>query len=754
MSAQEWKERLAGSMPPDLAEEIDLFEGQVALRRQGKMEDRVFAETRLRRGAYGQRYDNGQRHDGAVTRTLSYPNPELTKGPETLWDAPGMLRIKIPYGGVTPDQLDLMADLAEEYSDEILHVTTRQDIQLHYIHIDETPTIMRRLAAVDITTREACGNSVRNITACPIAGVCTTETFDVTPYADAITRFLLGHPDCQDFGRKFKPAFSGCAGEACGLVRMHDFGGIAKTRVVDGVEQRGFEVYVGGGLGTSPYQAKLLSDFVPVDELLATVQAIARVFARLGEKQNRNRARIKFLVAKLGIEEFARLVEDERSVLPHDDRWTSYLPDIARFDEAPIKPAAPLEVEGSAEFRRWASTNVYHQRQEGYATATVALPLGDLSSRQTRQLSDIARRFVGDTVRFTVEQNIVLRWVSHADLPALHEALVAVGLGEPGAGTILDITACPGTDTCKLGISSSRGLAGELRERLAATAFELDEAVRGLRIKVSGCFNSCGQHHVADIGFFGNSRKIGGHAVPHFQVVLGGKWQDNAGAFGLAIGSIPSKRIPDVVDRITTRFVQDREAGESFQDFTARIGKKALAEMLAELKPVPAYDEDATFYSDWGDPREFTMGDLGIGECAGEVISRTDLGLSVAESLSFESQLALEDGDLVRADERAYQAMIAAARGVVALDLFIPPIPDDDVVREFRERFFDTKVFFDRFAHGKFARPLFSRHDDGPVTGVDAVRELVEEAQLFIDASYACQIRVLEARAQAQAVPA
>ena len=754
MSAQEWKERLAGSMPPDLAEEIDLFEGQVALRRQGKMEDRVFAETRLRRGAYGQRYDNGQRHDGAVTRTLSYPNPELTKGPETLWDAPGMLRIKIPYGGVTPDQLDLMADLAEEYSDEILHVTTRQDIQLHYIHIDETPTIMRRLAAVDITTREACGNSVRNITACPIAGVCTTETFDVTPYADAITRFLLGHPDCQDFGRKFKPAFSGCAGEACGLVRMHDFGGIAKTRVVDGVEQRGFEVYVGGGLGTSPYQAKLLSDFVPVDELLATVQAIARVFARLGEKQNRNRARIKFLVAKLGIEEFARLVEDERSVLPHDDRWTSYLPDIARFDEAPIKPAAPLEVEGSAEFRRWASTNVYHQRQEGYATATVALPLGDLSSRQTRQLSDIARRFVGDTVRFTVEQNIVLRWVSHADLPALHEALVAVGLGEPGAGTILDITACPGTDTCKLGISSSRGLAGELRERLSATAFELDEAVRGLRIKVSGCFNSCGQHHVADIGFFGNSRKIGGHAVPHFQVVLGGKWQDNAGAFGLAIGSIPSKRIPDVVDRITTRFVQDREAGESFQDFTARIGKKALAEMLAELKPVPAYDEDATFYSDWGDPREFTMGDLGIGECAGEVISRTDLGLSVAESLSFESQLALEDGDLVRADERAYQAMIAAARGVVALDLFIPPIPDDDVVREFRERFFDTRVFFDRFAHGKFARPLFSRHDDGPVTGVDAVRELVEEAQLFIDASYACQIRVLEARAQAQAVPA
>jgi sulfite reductase (ferredoxin) len=754
MSAQEWKERLAGQMPADLADEIDLFEGQVELRKQGKMEDRVFAETRLRRGAYGQRYDNGQRHDGEAARTLAYPNPEMTKGPETLWDAPGMLRIKIPWGGVTPDQLDLMADLAEEYSDEILHVTTRQDIQLHFIHIDDTPTIMRRLAAVGITTREACGNSVRNITACPIAGVCRTEVFDVTAYADAITKFLLGHPDCQDFGRKFKPAFSGCAGEACGLVRMHDFGGIAKTRVVDGVEQRGFEVYVGGGLGTSPYQAKLLSAFMPVEELLPTVQAIARVFARLGEKQNRNRARIKFLVAKLGIEEFARLVEEERAILPHDDRWTSYLPDVGRFDEVPLKTAAPLEVEGSDEFRRWAHTNVYQQSQDGYSTATVALPLGDISSWQTRQLSDIARTFVGESVRFTVEQNIVLRWVSNRDLPALYEALVAVGLGEPGAGTILDITSCPGTDTCKLGISSSRGLAAELRERLAVTAYELDEAVRGLRIKVSGCFNSCGQHHVADIGFFGNSRKIGGHAVPHFQVVLGGQWQDNAGAFGLAIGSIPSKRIPEVVDRITTHYVTERTDGETFQEFTARVGKKQLAELLAELKQVPAYEDDATLYSDWDDPREFTMGDLGIGECAGEVISRTDLELSVAESLSFESQLALEDGDLVRADERAYAAMIAAARGVVALDLFIPPLADDDVVREFRERFFETKVFFDRFAHGKFARPLFSRHDGGPVAGTDAVRELVEEAQLFIDASHACQIRVLEARAQAQAVPA
>ena len=748
-AAASWKQRLADAMPADLADEIDLFEGQIELRRQGKIEDRVFAETRLRRGAYGQRYDNGQRHDGVAARQIPFPSDGLTKGPETIWDAPGMLRIKIPYGGVSAEQLEVMADLAEEYSDEILHVTTRQDIQLHFIHIDDSPTIMRRLASVGITTREACGNSVRNVTACPVAGVCRTELFDVTGYADALTQFLLGHPDCQDFGRKFKIAFSGCAGEACGLVRMHDFGAVAAVRTVDGVEQRGFTLYVGGGLGTSPYQAKVYADFLPAAELLPIAQAMARVFAQHGEKQNRNRARIKFLVHKLGIEEFSRLVDEERAILPHDDRWTSYLPEIGTFDESPVKQPVPLgAVDVAGDFGRWLSTNVYRQRQEGYAVATVALPLGDMSSWQTRQLANIARRFVGDTVRFTVEQNVVLRWVSEGDLPDLFAALDAVGLGEAGAGTILDITSCPGTDTCKLGISSSRGLAAELRERLAVTALTMDEAVEGLRIKVSGCFNSCGQHHIADIGFFGNSRKVDGYTVPHFQVVLGGMWQDNGGAFGLAIGAVPSRRIPDVVQAITGRFVEDRTPGESFQDFCQRIGRKALGAIVADLKQIPAHAVDPSFYSDWGDPREFTMGDIGIGECAGEVVSKTEIEFSIAESLAWESQLSLEEGDLVRADERAYHAMLAAARGTVALSMLNVPTAADVVVKEFRERFYDTKLFFDRFAQGKFARPLFARHESGPVVGVEDVRGLIEETQLFIDAAHACHIRISDMAAQ------
>src|SRR6202140_1199470 len=291
-----WAQKLSGKLPEHLAREIDIFETEVALRKQGKMDERLFAETRLRRGIYGQRYDNGQRHDGKKVQELAYPSGDLTKGPVTMWDAPGMQRIKIPGGGLNAAQIETMAELAEEYSDGIAHVTTRQDFQLHYVNIDDTPALMRRLAAASITTREACGNSVRNVTACPYAGVCQDEAFDVTPYSHALAKFLLGHPDVQNFGRKFKPAFSGCAQHACGLTNMHDLGLIAVKREEDGKEKLGFEMYVGGGLGAVPYQAKLFDSFIPLEELLPLSQAIARVFAKLGEKKNRARARIKFLV--------------------------------------------------------------------------------------------------------------------------------------------------------------------------------------------------------------------------------------------------------------------------------------------------------------------------------------------------------------------------------------------------------------------------------------------------------------------------
>jgi sulfite reductase (ferredoxin) len=617
-------------------------------------------------------------------------------------------------------------------------------VQLHYVHIDDTPDLMRRLAAVGITTREACGNTVRNVTACPIAGVCRDETFDVTPYAQASARFLLGHPDAQDFGRKFKVAFSGCKQHACGLVNMHDFGAIGVTREADGATQRGFEVYVGGGLGAVPHEAKLFEPFMAEDEILPTLQAMSRVFARLGEKKNRARARIKFLVAQLGIDEFRRLVREERTRLPRDDRWTDYLDDLPAYGETPLKTGEPLgDVTGSGAFQAWSRTNVYHQRQPGYVVATVSLPLGDLSSDQLRRLATVTRRFVGDTVRATVEQNIVLRWVRESDLPALHRELDAIGLARPGAESIADITSCPGTDTCKLGIASSRGLAAELERRLAGQIETMDESVRSLRIKVSGCFNSCGQHHISDLGFYGVSRHVGGHVVPHFQVVLGGKWVENGGAYGLAVGAVPSKNIPEVVQRITDRYVEERNDAESFYAFTTRVGKRALRAMFEDLMSVPAHDVDADYYRDWGDPREFGIGDMGIGECAGEVVSLTEFDLAGAESQIFEGQLQLEAGDFERADALAYGAMLQAARGLIKTENIDISDDAEQIVAQFRTRFFDTELFFDRFAGGKFAQYLFRRHArQTPASGADTARQLIEEAQLFVEATHACQARL------------
>ena len=740
-----WKTRLADRMPADLAAEIDMFDSQIQLRRQGKIDEKVFAETRLRRGVYGQRYDNGQRNDGTGTKSLPFPSNGLTKGPETLWDAPGMMRIKIPFGGLNPEQMDVLADLAEEYSDEVVHVTTRQDVQLHYVHIEDTPDLMRRLAAVGITTREACGNTVRNVTACPLAGVCRDETFDVTPHAQACMRFLLGHPDTQDFGRKFKVAFSGCRQHACGLVSMHDLGLIAVTKTIDGVEHRGFETYVGGGLGAVPHQARLFDEFLPQAELLPLAQAIARVFARLGEKKNRARARIKFLVAQHGIEEFKRLILEERAKLAPEDRWTAHLESAASYAETPLRQADTLDGGAFPDgFDAWRRTNVYRQRQPRYAVVTVMLPLGDLTGRQLRHLADISRRYVGDTVRTTVEQNIVLRWVSEADLPDLYRELRGIGLGEPGAGTLADITACPGTDTCKLGIASSRGLAAQLRSDLASEAGEFDATIEGLRIKTSGCFNSCGQHHIADIGLYGVSRTINGYTVPHFQVVLGGKWVDNAGAYGLAIGAVPSKRIPQAIRRITERFVAERQDDETFQMFIKRIGKRALKEMFANLTAVPSHEEGPEFYSDWGDPREFTLGDMGVGECAGEIVSLAEFDLAAAEAQVFEAQLHLEEGRHTNADDLAYGAMLLAAKGLIKTEFIDISDDPDEIVGEFRTRFFETQLFFDKYAGGKFAMYLFRRHDatDRPGTA-EAARQLIEEAQLFLEASHACQARLV-----------
>lgn len=741
MTVAPWNALLEGRLDPAWAAEIDEFEAQLELRKQGKLDEKVFAETRLRRGAYGQRYDNGTRNDGYATRELPFED-KPTKGPDTVWDAPGMQRIKLPFGGFSPDQLEVLADLAEEYSDDILHVTTRQDIQLHFVHIEDTPDLMRRLASVGITTREACGNSVRNVTACPLAGVCRTEAFDVGPYAAALMRFLLGHPDVQDFGRKFKPAFSGCETEACGLVQLHDAGYIAK--VVDG--RKGFKVVVGGGLGAVPHQALVLSEFTPVEDMLVEIQAISRVFARLGEKKNRNRARLKFLVAKLGIEEFRRLVDEEKAAVPHDPRHTALVgDDLPTTTPPPVRDPAELNGQPRPEgFEAWAATNVAPQRQDGYRVVTINLPLGDLTSRQARALADISRRLVGDNLRTSVEQNLVLRFVSEADLPALYTALDEVGLAQPGAGTISDIVACPGTDTCKLGIASSRGLASELRARLQARSTRLDRTVADLNIKISGCFNSCAQHHIADIGFYGNSRGVNGRRVPHFQVVLGGQRHDNAGRYGMAVGAVPSKNAPEVVDRLTDAYVAGRERTESFQQWSDRLGKRQLRSMLEPYMAVPEFEADPGYYVDFADARQYGVGDMGVGECAGELVSLFSIEVVKSEAEVFEAQVALEeDGDPDTAETYAYRAMLSAARALVRTEHIDVSEEPDEVVTEWKARFYDTEKFFDRFAKGKFGRYLLDRHADPTPSGDPAeAGRRIEEAQLFVEAAHACDARM------------
>jgi Sulfite reductase, beta subunit (hemoprotein) len=337
----------------------------------------------------------------------------------------------------------------------------------------------------------------------------------------------------------------------------------------------------------------------------------------------------------------------------------------------------------------------------------------------------------------------VLRWVSCGDLPALYSELKSAGLATPGAGTIVDIAACPGTDTCKLGIASSRGLAGELRMRLSERSFEMDQAVSGLHIKISGCFNSCGQHHIADLGFYGVSRNKNGYAVPHFQVVLGGEWEHNAGSYGLAIGAVPSKRIPEAVDRITGRYLAEREPTESFHRFITRIGKAACKQMIDDLTVVPRHEDDASFYSDWADAREFTTGDMGVGECAGEVIAPIDFQLTACEREAFEAQLQLEAGQIDQAAKTAYESMLHAASALLKLQFAIVPDDPDRIVAEFQKRFYDTQLFFDPFSGGKFAQYFFQAHEKrGTKYDAESAHYLIEEAQLFIEAAHSCYGRM------------
>ena len=686
-----------GHLPTAVREEIDIFETELRRVQVGLVDEKIFTEFRLRHGVYGQRQDRVQ-----------------------------MQRIKIPMGRLSADQLVALADIAEEYAVGVLHVTTRQDFQCHFIDINDTPNLMRRLAAVGITTREACGNVIRNVTCCPCAGVCTDEAFDVAPHAHAMAYFMLRHSDAQNFGRKFKISYSGCSEHGCGLGRMHDIGAVAKVR--DGVE--GFEVYVGGGLGSLPHQAKLYSEFVPADQMLPLAQAISRVFARLGEKKNRAKARMKFLIAKQGIDEFKRLVEEERGRLPADPRWESELQlALEQLRDEPLKPPSRLEAASSQspQFAEWLELNVHPQRQDGYSMVDIYLPLGDITSLQARQLADVSRKYVKDTLRTTVDQNLLLQWVSNSDLAALFADLAEIGLVETGAGRLKDVVACPGTDSCKLGITASRGLAAHLRKEfgngMSAIAHRSD-----LKIKISGCFNSCGQHHIADIGFFGSVQRKKNDTAPVFQVTLGGSTRNNAESYGLAVGKIPSQNVDKAIVRVTEFYNREKRDDETLSDVVARLGKTRVKQELAEFMELPTFQESPDFYRDIRQPWQYKRS-IGVGECAGEVVDQAEFLLEDADRIHFESTLDLERDRFGDASAKAFEACKKAAdallftKGLWLSDRY-------DTVEEFRKHFCDTDSFYKPFADN-FLRTA----QEGPSEDSERARLRVEEATLFIEAA-------------------
>ena len=540
-----------------------------------------------------------------------------TYGQRQLGDE-SMLRIKIPQGVLDVPQLDAIADVAERYSRGFGHITTRQNIQLHFIKLHDVGLAMDDLAKAGLTTREACGNSVRNITACPYAGVAADEAFDVTPYAEALTRYFLRHRYSSTLPRKFKIAFEGCTHDHIAAA-INDIGWTARRRVVDGQTQRGFRVTVAGGTATLVRSGNELFEFLPVGEMFNVAEAIIRVFRRLGDYQHKQRNRLKFLVRSLGWDGFKAEFDKEYDAfrleggarLPFDPERPPVEDAPGGRADAPAAEAVALAVTlgkvtgpgivprvepvlAGEEIEYWMRTNVRPQKQAGYALVTVTTVLGDMTSAQMRQLGQLALAFSDGTVRITSDQNVVMRWVPHHLLRPLYTRLAAAGLSRGGASTLADVTSCPGAESCKLAVTQSRGLGRLLSDHLE-TRPDLVAAVPGLDIKISGCPNGCGQHHIAGIGFQGSLRKVGGKPAPHYFVMVGGGVQDGLTTFGRHIATVPARRAPIALERLVQLYRDEGSEAEGPLAFFRRVEAprvKALLADLEKLSPEAATDVD------------------------------------------------------------------------------------------------------------------------------------------------------------------
>ncbi len=538
-----------------------------------------------------------------------------------------MLRVKIPQGILTSDQLEALADVGERYSRGFGHITTRQNVQFHFVKLHDVERAMHRLADVGLTTREACGNSVRNITACPYAGVAEDERFDVTPYAEALTRYLLRHPLSSTLPRKFKVAFEGCGHDHV-VTGVNDLGFRAMLAPDGG---RGFRVTAGGGTAIMTTAAGVLHEFLPASEILRAAEAVLRVFARLGDYEHKQRNRMKFMIKTLGWtrwrEEYDRelsgiRLRGEVSTLEIDPPDSESKPEwvkdaspstghiAARVSEGRVSGPGitprivPLLGTGDEAYARWRTTNVRAQKQFGFGMAVASVPLGDLSSNQMRVVGELARAYGDGAIRVTPEQDLVFRWVNACDVRQLHRRLAAAGLGLAEAGTVADVASCPGAESCRLAVTQSRGLGRLLEEHLRSRP-DLIAAADGAHIKISGCPNGCGQHHIATIGFQGSVRRVGSRAVPQYFVMVGGGVSDRGASFGRLAAKIPARRMPQVVERLIALYAREKQDGESATAFFGRVDLETVKRAIGDLERLLPGDAVPADFVDLGETTEF-----------------------------------------------------------------------------------------------------------------------------------------------------
>lgn len=645
---------------PIVQKDIIDLEKKIREFREGKIHDEKFRSLRLARGIYGQRQPGVQ-----------------------------MIRIKLPFGKVSFKQILRIADISDEYASSNLHLTTRQDIQIHYVSLDRTPELWAKLEQDDITLREACGNTVRNVTASSTAGIDPNEPFDVSPYAHATFKYFLRNPVCQEMGRKFKIAFSATEADSA-FTYIHDLGFIPKVQIKEGKEIRGFKVLFGGGLGAQPSIAHAINEFLPEDELIPYIEATLRVFDRHGERTNRNKARMKFLVAKLGLEEVLNLIEAEKVATRVKkfviDRDTIHLPEIPEPSSLP-----EAQITDQLQYQRWLDTNVFEQKQKGFYGVYIKVTTGDIPTAKARKFISAISGLVADEIRITINQGLLLKFARKESLPLLYERLKELDFVKPGFDSVGDVTTCPGTDTCNLGISNSTELARVLEDLIADEYDELIEN-QDIKIKISGCMNSCGQHGLAQIGFHGSSLKAAGKVVPAAQVLLGGgTLGDGLGRAADKVIKVPSKRTKDVVRFVLDNYSQNKQDNELFNEYYDRLGKDHFYQLLKPLADLSTLTPEE--FVDWGHEETFETA-IGVGECAGVMIDLVSTLLLEAEEKlqwSFESLEAKAYSDSIY---HAYSVFISSAKAML-LDKGINSSTQTGIIRDFDEQYKESSILAD-----------------------------------------------------------